>query len=267
MKLYKRIIRVVIGQEDSDALSIDSLYIQLEINKNISGKPNEGFVSIYNLSDATENQIREKGIRIRVLAGHDNKPVLLHDGDIRRVERDRQGVDRITTIILGGNTIKLSQAFFNKSYSGQRTVRSVVEDSISSFGIEATDLDQIPDDAFLYDFSFTGKTGVLLDKILNPVGVQWFESDSFIKFSSTGQALETVVLLNKGSGLVGSASVTDKGVKFKSVLNGRITLNNRIQIESILVNGVYKVVQILHKGDNREGEFVTEGIGTEIEQS
>lgn len=267
MRLYKRIIRVVIGQEDSDALSIDGLYIQIDIKKMISAKPNEGTVSIFNLSDATENQIKDKGIRIRVFAGYDERPVLIHDGDIRRVDRDRVKVDRITIINLGGNVIKLSQAFFNKSYAGQVSVRQIVSDSIPSFNIDATDLDQIPDDAFLYDFSFTGRTSDLLDKILNPIKVQWFESDNLIKFSAGKKAFENVVLLNQNTGLIGSPSVTDKGTKFRSVLNGRILLNEKINIESRLVNGVYKVIQILHKGDNRDGEFVTEGIGTEIEQS
>lgn len=267
MRLYKRIIKVVIGQEDSTALSIDGLYMQLEIKKLISAKPNEGTISIFNLSDATENQIKEKGIRIRVFAGYDNRPVLIHDGDIRRVERDRAQVDRVTIITLGGNVTKLSQAIFNKSYSGQVAVKQIVNDAVPSFNIDATDLDQIPDDAFLYDFSFTGKTGDLLDKILNPIKVQWFESDNLIKFSLGKKTFENVVLLNQNTGLIGSPSVTDKGTKFRSVLNGRIVLNEKIQIESRLVNGVYKVIQILHKGDNRDGEFVTEGIGTEIEQS
>jgi hypothetical protein len=267
LRLYKRIIRVVIGQNDGDAIAIDGLYIQIEIKKNISAKPNEGFVNIFNLSENTENQIREKGTRIRVFAGHDNRPVLLHDGDIRRVKREPQPPDRITRITLGGNVIKLSQAFFNKSYSGQISVKQITLDSIPSFNIDATDIDQIPDNAFLHDFSFTGKTSDLLDKILNPVGVQWFESENFIKFSANRQALDNVVLLNKDTGLIGSASITDKGVKFKSVLNGRIVLNERVKIESILVNGTTKVIEILHKGDNREGDFVTEGIGTELEQS
>lgn len=267
MRIYKRIIRVVIGQEDSTALSIENLFMAIEIKKLISAKPNEGSLSIYNLSDATENQIREKGVRIRVFAGYDNRPVLIHDGDIRRVERDRSQVDRITTIILGGNLTKLSQAVFNNGYSGQVSVRQIVRDAVPTFNIDATDIDQIPSDAFLYDFSFSGKTSILLDKILNPLKVQWFETDNLIKFSKGKRAFDNVVLLTQETGLIGSASITEKGVKFRSVLNGRIVLNERIKIGSRLVNGIYKVIQILHKGDNRDGEFVTEGLCTELEQS
>lgn len=265
MRIYKRIIRVVIGEDDGTAISIDSLYIQIEVKKVISGKPNEGYVNIYNLAKSTEDRIREKGVRIRVFAGYDDQPTLIHDGDIRRVDRDRTDVDRITTITIGGNVVKLSQAIFNQSYSGQVQVKQIVQDAIPSFGIDAINLDQIPNDAFLYDFSFTGKTGDLLDKILDPIKVQWYENDNFIKFSLRGQGLDPVIFLTKNTGLIGSASVTDKGIKFRSVLNGRIAIGDRIKIESQLVSGTYKVIQALHKGDNREGEFITEGMGTEIE--
>lgn len=266
MRIYKRIIRVVIGEADGSAISIESLYIQIEVKKVLSEKPTEGEVRIYNLAASTEDRIREKGVRVRVFAGYDNQPVLIHDGEIRRVSRDRTNVDRITTISIGGKMIKLSQAIFNKSYSGQIQVKQIVKDSIPTFNIDAVNIDEIPDDAFLYDFSFTGKTGVLLDKILTPIKVQWYENDNFIKFSLRGKALDPVVLLTKNTGLIGSASITEKGIKFKSVLNGRITLGDRVKIKSDLVNGVYKVIQTLHKGDNREGDFITEGVGVEFEQ-
>lgn len=266
MRIYNRVVRVVVGQEDNTALSIDSLFIKFEIKKLISGKPNEGFASIYNLSSVSENQIKEKGVRIRLFAGYDNDPILINDGDIRRVDRDPGLVDRITTISLGGNVFKLSQAIFDKSYSGQISVKQIVIDAVPTFGIDSIDLEQIPDNAFLYDYSFTGKTSNLLDEILQPIGVQWFEDDNFIKFSSKGKALESVVLLNKDTGLIGHPSVTDKGIKFKSVLNGRIMMNNRVRIESSNVTGTFKVSQLMHKGDNREGKFETEGIGVELEQ-
>lgn len=268
LRIFKRIVRVVIGQDDGSEISISDLFIKIDIDRNISGKPNDGMVEIYNLSEATENQIKEKGTRIRVSAGYDGEPILIHDGDIRRVDRQRSGVDRITKITLGGNLNKISQAVFNKSYSGQIAIKQIVEDSIESFdGLTAIDLDQIPEDENLFDFSFTGKTPTLLDKILNPINVQWFETDNFIRFSARDKALENVVLLSPETGLVGSVTITEKGIKFKSVLNGRLVLNEKIKIDSSLFNGVLKITKANHRGDNREGEFLTEGVGTEIEQS
>lgn len=274
MNLFKRIINIQIGNGTGTALSIgtserNSTYIQIEIMKNLSGKPNEGIVRMFNLSDSTENQIIETGKRIRVFAGHNGNPVLIHDGDIRRVDRDpdENSLNRITSVSLGGNLVKLSQSIFNKAYSGQVAVKQIVQDAIPTFGLELADIDQIPDNEFLNDYSFTGKTSDLLDEILDPIQVQWFENDNFIKFSAREKALESVVLLNPKTGLIGSPSMTDKGVKFTSVLDGRLTLNSRVKIESNLINGVYKINQTLNTGDNRDGKFVTEGLGAIIEQS
>jgi len=268
MRIFNRIIRVIIGENEGDSISIDSLYIKIDVRKNISGKPNEGTVKIFNLAETTENQIQEKSTRIQVFAGYDDQPILIHDGDIRRVDRERSGLNRVTSIVIGGNQNKISQAYFNKSYSGQISIKQIVEDSLESFqGLTGIDLDQIPDNENLNDFSFTGKTGILLDKILNPINVQWYETDNFIRFSQANATLEPVVLLTKNTGLIGSATVTEKGVKFKSVMNGRITLNEKVKIESELVNGLYKVIEINYSGDNWNGSFVAEGVGVEIEQS
>ena len=277
MNLPKRIINVQIGNGEGTALSIgtserNSTYIQMEIMKNISSKVNEGVVRMFNLSDSTENQIREKGKRVRVFAGYNGKPILIHDGEITRVDRDpdEESLNRITSVSLAGKLIKISQSIFNKAYSGQVAVKQIVQDAIPTFGLDYADIDQIPDNEFLNDYSFTGKTSDLLDEILDPIKIQWFENDNFIRFSArekTPETTESVVLLNSNTGLIGSASITEKGAKFTSRLNGRITLNSQIKIESNLVNGVYKVIQTLNSGDNRTGKFTTEGIVTNIVQS
>ncbi len=277
LNLFKRIINVEIGNGEGTALSIgtserNSTFIQMEIMKNISSKVNEGVVRMFNLSDSTENQIREKGKRVRVFAGHNGNPILIHDGEITRVDRDpdENSLNRITSVSLAGKLIKISQSIFNKAYSGQVAVKQIVIDAIPTFGLEYINIDQIPDNEFLNDYSFTGKTSDLLDEILDPIKIQWFENDNFIKFSArekTPETTQAVVLLNSNTGLIGSPSITEKGAKFTSVLNGRITLNSQIKIESNLVNGVYKVIQTLNSGDNRDGKFTTEGIVTNIEQS
>ena len=163
MRLYKRYIQIVIGDDDS-AIAIDSLYITLEIKKALSGKPSEGTVNVYNLNETSESKIKETGERIRVFAGYDNNKDLIYDGDIRKVEKNKQRLDRITTITIGGNVFKLTDAFFNKSYTGPVPVSQVVQDAIPSFGMSASGFDKIPAST-LNDFAFTGRTADLLDRI------------------------------------------------------------------------------------------------------
>ena len=262
MRLYKRNVQVIIGSGEN-ALSIDSLYIEFEIKKALSGKPSEGFTNIYNLNDNSEAQIKETHERIQILGGYDGRRDLLYDGAIARIEKVKQRLNRIMAIAISGNGIKLTDAIFNKSYQGAVSVKQVVQDAIPSFGMDAIGLDKIPA-SNLNDFAFTGRTADMLDRILNPLDVQWFENDGFIDISLRGESTETAFVLKAGTGLVGSPSLTDKGVSYKALLNGRIKINGKVKIESRLVNGVYKNIQIVYRGDNRDGDFLVEGLGVPV---
>ena len=264
MRLYKRALQIIVGADDGTAVTIEGLYITFEIKKTLSSTPNEGIVRIYNLSDSTETIIKDTGTRIRVKGGYQGEYDLLFDGDIRKVERDRQQQDRITTITLGGNVFAITDAIANVSYDGPVTVLKVIQDTISSFALSTAGLELIQD-SMLNDFSFTGRTADLYDQILKPIDIEWYENDGFIQFSEVGNSTETVAVLNSSSGLIGSPSVTDDGVKAISLLNANIRPGGRVKIESELVTGIYKVSQVLYHGDNRDGDFFTEFLGVDSE--
>jgi len=262
MRLYKRNLEVIIGESDGSAISITDLYIQIEIKKTLTSAPNEGTVTIYNLSDTTETLIKDKGVRIRVLGGYNGQSALLFDGDIRKVERNKQPPERMTVVTMGGNVYKITDAIANISYAGPISVKQVITDTISEFGLSYTGLELIPDST-LNDFSFTGRTADLYDQILTPLNLSWFEDSGFILFSIIGSSTETVALLNSTSGLIGSPAVTDEGIKAVSLLNANIRPGGRVKVESKLVTGIYKVTQLVYRGDNREGDFFTEFLGAD----
>ena len=264
MRLYKRNVEMIIGESDGSALSVKDLYMQFEIKKTLSSTPNEGTATIYNLSDFTETRIKDSGTRIRIKAGYNGEYGLLFDGDVRKVERDKQPPERQTVITLGGNYISLTEAVSNVSYQGPIPVGRVLLDTIDTFGLAYAGLDSLPI-AVLNDFSFTGRTADLFDEILTPLGVQWYEDSGFVLFSEVGTSTEEVVLLNASSGLIGSPAVTDEGIKAVSLLNHNIRPGGRVKVESELVTGIYKVTQLVYRGDNREGDFFTEFLGAESE--
>ncbi len=274
MRLYKRQIRVVVGN-DLEAVQIDNLRMEIEAVKEAQSLPAEGFVRIYNLNENTETRIRQRAERVRVFAGYDGELGLIFDGDIRRVERDRGGLVRITTITLGGNVFKLTNARVSRSYEGQVSTRQIVSDVLPTFGIDFDSLDVIPEDAVQNDFAFTGRTYDLLNKVLRPININFYEENNSISFSSVGSAPnEFEFLISQNTGMVGSPSITDEGVKVKSLLNPRLNVNRRIRVVSDVLQrapdgdaqnakaseqeGVYKITKVAHKGDNREGDFVTE---------
>ena len=274
MRLYKRGIRVVVGDDDS-AVEIRDLKMEIEAVFESQSIPSEGFVRIFNLNENTETRIRNRAERIRIFAGYEPDLGLIFDGDIRRVERDRQDLDRITTITLGGNVFRLVNARFSRSYEGQVTVRQIVQDALPSFGIDFDTLDAIPEDAVLNDYAFTGRTYDLLNNILRTVNVNFYEENNIIRFSLRGEVpQENVFLISQNTGMIGSPSITDEGIKVRNLLNARFIVNRDILVESDVLTrapegdaqnakaseqrGNYKITKLVHKGDNREGEFVSE---------
>ena len=253
---------VTIGEDDGSAVTLTDLYIQFEVKKTLTSTPNEGTITIYNLSDTTETLIKENGVRVRLQAGYNGQSALLFDGDIRKVERNKVPPDRKTMITLGGNVFAITDSISNVSYEGSISVKQVITDTIPGFGLSYSGLDSIPDST-LEDFSFTGRTADLFDQILKPINMQWFEDSGFISFSEIGTSTEEVSLINASSGLIGSPAVTDEGIKAVSLLNANIRPGGRVKVESELVTGIYKVTQLVYRGDNREGDFFTEFLGAE----
>lgn len=274
MRLYKRDIRVLIGA-DNTGVEIKNLFIEFEVVKEAVATPGEGFVRVYNLNENTETRIKQKFEQVRIFAGYGENTGLIFNGDGRRVERDREELNRITTVTIGGNVSKITRARVNRSYEGQVTVRQIVTDALPSFNLDFDSVDVIPIAATQEDFAFSGRTSDLLKKILTPLNIYYYEVDGVVGFSVIGETPEqTSIVINEFTGMVGTPSITDEGVKVKMLLNHQLNVNALVQIQSEVLDrapnadaqnakaseqqGVYKITKLTHKGDNREGEFLTE---------
>ena len=58
--------------------------------------------------------------------------------------------------------------------------------------------------------------------------------------------------------MIGTPTVTDDGIRVRTILENRIHLGAIFRVVSLGRSlGDYKVVEIEHSGDNRQGEFVS----------
>lgn len=277
MRIFDRNIRVTIR----DVVVIENLVIHIDLKKEASSAPSEGSIMIYNLSESTETLIREAGEQIRVEVGYGNELSVIYDGQIRRVDKDRSTLDRVTKIEVGGNADIVTNARFNRGYEGSIPTRLIVNDIVATFNLTPSPVDIIPADARLQDFVYSGRSTDALDEILQPLNIYWFEDDGVIRLSKVGrEVVSDTVVLSATTGLIGSPSITEDGIKFKSVMNAAIVVGGVIQIDSMVLTeaasggdmsqraneyqGRYKVTQLTRRGDNWMGEFVTEGIASEL---
>ena len=72
-------------------------------------------------------------------------------------------------------------------------------------------------------------------------------------------------VLDEGGGLIGSPSATEKGARAKMLLSTDLQLDQLVDIRSEMLNGMFKISSIVHRGDTWSGEFVTEIEGSPFE--
>jgi len=277
-ELFGRNVQVTVG-DDSEAIKIGNDFkIAFNVQKLVSAKSSEGSVTIFNLSDENKESIRDKGKRVRIFAGYGNEISLLHDGDVLHVFQIDEEQDKKTVLHFGGNVINTTSANITVSYQNQISIKQIISDALPSFNLSFNKniVDKLPD-ASLPTFSFHGKTADLMSKILEPINFQWFENNAEILLSKKNAEIEDddrqdAFILNHNTGLIKTASQTDRGVNATCLLNPKLVIGSIVKIESDVVSnsayneyntqkpskntdGYYKIIQATYQGDNWDGNF------------
>ena len=268
---FLRTVRVTVGDADS-AVKVDSLYIRAHIRREASATPVSGEIEIYNLSQDNERLVRNRGVGCRLAAGYAGEVDEIYSGKVRRVERKRRGLDRVTIVRVGGDTLVTPMAepanssFSGRTFEGVITVRELVAEGARSLGLIPGPLTLIPADAVEEDFSYnTGQTETMLYGRLHPLGLEWYQDNGVLRISRPGRTNDDRpigIVVSEDSGMIGTPSVTEDGLRVRTLLNPLLRLDTRVQVRSRILgeiaSGTWKVVEEEHQLDNREGPFFTE---------
>jgi hypothetical protein len=106
----------------------------------------------------------------------------------------------------------------------------------------------------------TGKASDVLDKYLTSAGFTWSIRDGQLQIlAKDATTFESVVVLNSASGLIGSPEKGKEGyITFTSLLDGRLNPGSRVIINSLQVNGVYRIESVNHVGDTWGSDWYSE---------
>ena len=279
---FLRRVRVEVG-DDAEQLRVDNLYIRFRLRCEATDTPPSGHVDVYNLNERSEVRIRERGRLIKLFAGYEGDELpIIFDGNVRRVERLRAELDRITRMHVGGRpeVDAPERSIFTRGYEENTPTRDIVRDGVEHLGLEVGQgFDLIPSFAAEVDaFTYNGDTRVMISQRLRPLGIEWYEEGGVAKFSL--YAVESDdrpegIVISEQTGMIGTPTVTDDGVRVRTLLDSRLTLGTTFTIKSSVIDdpiptgdaenlraaeiedGRWKTVEVLHHGDNREGEFST----------
>ena len=267
--IYLRRIRVSLDDQlvaGDPAPGNEPLAIRMSIRKDLQGLPPEGEVALYNLSPSSEALFHDEGRDIRVEAGYGNNVGVVHDGDVRRVWREREGLNRVTRVAFGGISFKKRAAFVFAQF-GVVKVREIVREAVGAIeGARIGPLDAIDAEWEEEDYSFAGDPIRCIAGLLASRPTSFYEEDREIRFTREEEAGNTVVRVSETTGLIGTPVRTDRGVDVVTALNWQARLNARVRLElsqpGALAQEVadtdWKIVSLRHVGGNRDGVFQTE---------
>lgn len=228
------------------------------------GNPAVADISVYNLAKTTEQAIDAIGEAIVVEAGYAGNKGVVFNGSVQRIDKKRKGLERIVTLNATSQAVAVDNlgGFFSRTYQGRERLTNIVEDIVTiGMGLQVGSLAPIPGSILIADWSWNGKASTALKSILRQYELTYYEDqDGLVQFSSARKVSRQAAShsISMQSGLLESPTVTEDGVKFKSLMNPRLKLEDTIRVVSEFVNEVYKIVAVSHKGDNWNGAYTTE---------
>lgn len=282
---YKRLYRLSITPEDGLARVVTDLRTTFEITKSILSYPNKAKIIIYNPSPDTLSSLQKKFTKISLDAGYEGGLRLIFKGQIRNVFQSKIGTDRLITVYAGDGEQDWQNSSFNKTFSQNVAMSSVIKEVMESFkdttlGI----LEGLPEVADkLMGQTLSGSSKAILDEFAEEYGFDWSIQDGEIVTTPIDEPLSNLeaVVVNSGSGMVGSPTITEIGADVSTLLNPRLLPNTAFKIESVNADiaignlffrnipktsaeGIYKIQEVLFKGDSREGLWLSSVKGRKL---
>jgi hypothetical protein len=286
--LLGRILRVTVGD-----LAVEDLRVGFTIEKSLRhNEPNTCSVSIYNLSRESRERLHksESDIRVEVAAGYvDTGLTSLFLGTLRhsfsRPERDGSWV----TIVQGGDGDgALRQARSTISYRPGVSLERAVSDLAGEMGVGLGNVGKVIKEgnldglggAIRDGFASFGRAGDRMAAMMGSAGLEWSVQNEELQAMASGQpAQRKLTVLSSLTGLESLPEVigykltsTPKSAKAKAKktrhLKGLVSFRSRIapdllpgylvELQSVTVNGVYRIEKMRAVGDTHGEDWSIE---------
>ncbi|WP_303870445.1 phage tail tip lysozyme [Acetobacterium wieringae] len=245
--LFRRKKQLIINNVVMPDLEID-----FNITFNADDEQPVNDVSIVNLTPETIRGIGNGQIVILNAGYGDNMGNLLV-GKISDVATTSDAVDRSLKLMVAPDVNVTLSTTVSKSYAPGTMASFVVKDLLNGIGLEVGTIKLNADICYTDGKIFSGTVDAALKEIVKATGSFMFVRCNIIYIVDSVYEIDTGILLNKSTGLIGSPEVVDingaKGYKIKSLLNPMLTLGSVFRLESKYLSGLFRVQDGTHTGD------------------
>lgn len=250
-------------------LQTHELRVQFKVSKGISGSPNEWEIKLWNLNEGHRNAIGKELDKVMLEAGYmppegGGNVGIIAKGNIRDFQHDREGPDIITTVSCGDGDAAFRNSTISKTIPKGTPIPDVVEELYKEFeknGISKGEL-KFPDDirTLKRPYSMCGGCAREMNTLGRGNKFYWsIQNETFEVIPGDGH-LPGMILISPETGMIGTPTITDNGIKVKALLNPDARPNRLVQVDSevLRMNGKgnqYRISQLDFAGDNTQGDF------------
>lgn len=278
-QLFNRQVTLLVGnppQVDNyvlttpNALKIEKLRIDFDIEKDDKPKPGKAKVEIYNLNAAHRSQLEAKGLRVILKAGYPGTQAQIFSGDSRYGNSEKHGPDWITKLECGDGERSFTQARVSESFGAGSSITDVIRSVGKATQLDTGNLLEKAQDivrTFSDGYVAHGLASTELTRLLEPAGLNWSIQDGRIEVLDLLETITAgdVPLISKDTGMVGSPEFGTgeklKGqafLKVKTLLQPGIRPGSKFELRSLAIRGFFKCRKVKHTGSTHGGDFYSE---------
>lgn len=263
------------GREASvtvDNLRFTDLDVAFAIKRTNQPEPNSCELTLWNLTEDHQAQLEAitpegtdaaaRGVHCEVVAGYKDNTSRIWLGDLRTIETVFEGPDVITHLTSGDGEKAWKHARHNVSYGPKTPVDAALRSIARAMGVGEGNLSKVVSRIKVGGSAiwqtgkvFSGPASRQIASMAESADLEVSIQDGALQFLDKGQALEgTAILVEAGTGLIGSPSVDNEGiVSFSMQIIPDLKIGRKVQINARRVKGLYRIVEGDWVGDTSSG--------------
>ena len=264
--LFDRVARVtILNPRDNDffgvgrnAIVIEDLRVRFSIEKSLGSDPNAAEIIIDNLAQPTRAKLQTLPLQVRLEVGYVDNIKIIYIGDLIWSESRREGTAWTTTLQLGTSARANRHARVNRSFGAGTTLRQVVREVVFAMGqnLPPETRDPAFDKQYVSGFALHGRASRCLTQLLEPINRTYSIQDNRLQILEKGKARNSkAYVISQDNGMIGIPEFGTPARKQKPVLHARSLLypelyaGGRVQMDSQLIRGTFRINKVTHSGD------------------